>query len=510
MTVENAIGVGPSRIDLAYERLGDPAHPPVVLVMGFGMQMLGWPDGFCDALVGHGLQVIRFDNRDVGLSTHLTHAQIPNLGAALSGDSSSVSYRLVDMAADTVGLLDALRLDSAHVVGCSMGGFIAQTMAIESPMRVRTLTSIMSSTGDLSVGQPTPAARALFLRPPIKTRAEVVARAIETARVIGSPGYPTDDTTLAERAGAAYDRNFDLLAAARQGLAVIASGDRTARLRELRVPTLVIHGEDDPLVTVSGGRATAAAIPGAQLEVIPGMGHDLPRGLWPHLTSRIAAFILAAAAVGACSSKADAPAAEVGAKPAAVDLPSSQAVTKFWTWFAQNAETLRADKDLQHVMESVSGELAKVAPGVFAEIGADGNARTLVLSVNGKQALFATVEQLVALRPSVPQWTIVGFRQRAKPGSPALQIKLGDVTIDPGAVRFVSTRNGAKLDLEVFLPGAMTDQQRGEIGFVMLDHTVGEYDMETKIGGIEFAPIEKAPATATPLRELPAQVDALN
>ena len=155
MSVEVARAVGPARLDIAYERFGDPELPPVLLVMGLGTQMLGWPDGFCDALAGHGVHVVRFDNRDIGLSTHLTDAPMPDVRAALIGDTSSASYRLSDMAADTIGLLDALGVDSAHLVGASMGGMIAQTAAIEYPERVRSLTSIMSTTGDPSVGQAT-------------------------------------------------------------------------------------------------------------------------------------------------------------------------------------------------------------------------------------------------------------------------------------------------------------------------------------------------------------------
>jgi len=289
MSVQIATNVGPSHLAIAYERFGDETRPPVLLVMGFGTQMLGWPDGFCEMLVAHGLHVIRFDNRDVGLSTHLANAPVPNLAAALRGDTSSVGYFLRDMAADAAGLLDVLGIESAHIVGASMGGFIAQTLAIEHPMRVRTLTSIMSSTGSLAVGQPSPAARMLFLRPMITTREQVMARAIETAAVLGSPAYPTDPAVLAERAGAQFDRSFDLLGVARQGLAVIASGDRTARLREVRVPTLVIHGTADQMVAPSGAQATVDAIPGAELMMIEGMGHDFPRPLWTEITARIAA-----------------------------------------------------------------------------------------------------------------------------------------------------------------------------------------------------------------------------
>ncbi|MBV9193259.1 MAG: alpha/beta hydrolase [Solirubrobacterales bacterium] len=291
MSVEIVHGAGPARVDIAYERFGDPGAPPVLLVMGLATQMLGWPEEFCSALAGHGLQVIRFDNRDVGLSSHCHDAPPPDVPAALAGDTSSASYTLSDMALDTVGLLDALKVPSAHIVGASMGGMIAQTIAIEHPERVRSLTSIMSTTGDDRVGQSTQAALAALLSPPASTREEAIERTVSVFRVIGSPGFELDEAGLRERAGIAYDRAYDPPGVARQLVAIRASGDRTARLRAVDVPALVIHGADDPLVDVSGGRATAHALPGAELVVFDGMGHDLPRPLWPELTARIAAHV---------------------------------------------------------------------------------------------------------------------------------------------------------------------------------------------------------------------------
>ena len=259
---------------------------------GSRAQSINWPDAFCHALVDRGLQVIRFDNRDAGLSTHLTDAPPPDLPAALAGDLSSVSYTLSDMAADAVGLLDALGFEKAHVVGASMGGAIAQTMAIEHPDRVRSLTSMMSTTGQLSVGQPSPEAlREVFGGPRAVTRDEVIQKMLRAVRAVGSPGYPADENEVAAGAGRAYDRCYDPVGAARQGIATIASGDRTERLRHLDVPTLVIHGLADRMCDVSGGRATAEAIPGAELVLIEGMGHNLPPGLRSQLAARIAGFV---------------------------------------------------------------------------------------------------------------------------------------------------------------------------------------------------------------------------
>jgi len=296
MSVEIARGVGPDRLDIAYERSGDSGSPPVLLLMGLGTQMLGWPDGFCGALVGQGLHVIRSDNRDIGLSSHMSDAPAPDLAAIFRGDTSSASYTLSDMAADTVGLLDALRLDSAHLVGASMGGMIAQTVAIEHPRRVRSLTSIMSSTGDPSVGQSTREAMAALLSPPATTRAEAIERTLAVLRVIGSPGFELDEADVRRRTGLAFDRAHDPVGVARQLAAIAASGDRTAALRSVSVPTLVLHGADDPLVNVSGGRATARAIPGAELVVLDGMGHHLSRELWAEIARHIGDLVARAEA----------------------------------------------------------------------------------------------------------------------------------------------------------------------------------------------------------------------
>jgi pimeloyl-ACP methyl ester carboxylesterase len=291
MSVEIARGVGPDRLDIAYERFGDSSLSPVLLLMGLGTQMLGWPGGFCDALVARGLHVVRFDNRDIGLSSHMTDAPAPDLAAIFRGDTSSASYTLSGMAGDTLGLLDALGLESAHLVGASMGGMIAQTVAIEHPQRVRSLTSIMSTTGDPAVGQSTKEAMAALLSPPAATREAAIERTLSILRVIGSPGFELDEADVRWRTGLAYDRANDPVGVSRQFAAIAASGDRTAALRSVSVPTLVVHGADDPLVNVSGGRATARAIPGADLVVLDGMGHHLSRELWAEIARHIGELV---------------------------------------------------------------------------------------------------------------------------------------------------------------------------------------------------------------------------
>ena len=291
MSEEKARNVGPAGIDIAYERFGEPHDPPVLLLMGGGAQMISWPEGFIADLAGRGLQPIRFDNRDVGRSTHMADAPPPDLTAALAGDLSSASYTLSDMAADTVGLLDALGLASAHLAGASLGGMIAQTVAIEYPDRVRSLTSMMSTTGDRAAGQADLEALAPLMSLPTKTREDVIEQQVRAFQVIGSPGFPFDETAVRDRAGRAYDRAHDPVGAARQFVAAVASGDRTGRLGSVRVPALVLHGSDDKMCDVSGGQATAAAIPGAELVVFDGMGHSLPRELWPAMTSHIADLV---------------------------------------------------------------------------------------------------------------------------------------------------------------------------------------------------------------------------
>ena len=275
-------------IEIAYEEFGEPDGPALLLVMGLGVQMLGWDTEFCELLAGEGFRVVRFDNRDVGRSTQYD-GPVPDWPALLGGDRSSATYLLDDMADDAVKLLDHLGIDAAHLVGASLGGMIAQTIAIRHPDRALSLTSIMSRPGDPASGQPHPEAFEALLNPPPNDREAIADWAARNWDVIGSPGFERDTDAIRRRAQESYDRGYNPRGVGRQLAAIIASGDRTADLAKLDLPTLVIHGEEDPLIDVSGGRATAAAIPGAKLITIPGMGHDLPRELWPRFVEEIAA-----------------------------------------------------------------------------------------------------------------------------------------------------------------------------------------------------------------------------
>jgi pimeloyl-ACP methyl ester carboxylesterase len=285
-------------LTISYETLGDPSDPALLLIMGLGAQLIDWPDEFCRLLADRGFHVIRFDNRDIGLSTWLDELPLPDLAAIFGGDFTTVPYLLSDMAADTAGLLKELGVQRAHVVGASMGGMIAQQLAIDSPDLVASLCSIMSTTGDREVGHPTPEAAAALMRPAATDREGAIASAVAGSKVIGSYSlgvFEVPEDELARRAATKYDRAFHPAGTARQYGAIIASPDRTAALGAVTVPTQVIHGEADPLVALSGGRATAAAVPGAKLLVIPGMGHDLPRGAWDQVVEAIASNALGAA-----------------------------------------------------------------------------------------------------------------------------------------------------------------------------------------------------------------------
>lgn len=269
-------------ISLEYEAYGDPAHPPLLLVMGLGAQLTLWPIELVEALVARGYHVIRYDNRDIGLSTKFTEHGVPNVRKVLLmrlfGLRPKLPYRLTDMAADAVALLDALGIAKAHIVGASMGGMIAQLVAATYPERTLSLTSIMSTTGNRRVPPARPEAfKALTTPPPANaTLADMIPHVTRIARAIGSPAYPTPEDRLVERITRDFERSFHPTGAGRQLAAIIDDGCRRSRLKNVSAPSLVIHGVDDPLVRVEGGRDTAAHIPGARLHEIPGMGHDLP------------------------------------------------------------------------------------------------------------------------------------------------------------------------------------------------------------------------------------------
>jgi len=270
-------------IQIEYETFGDGSNSPLLLIMGLGAQMIVWDTEFCQQLADRGFFVIRFDNRDVGLSTHFDDAPVPDIAAAMQGDTSSASYTLSDMASDAAGLLDALDIRAAHIVGASMGGMIAQTFAIEHPDKTLSLCSIMSTTGDTAVGQPTPEALAMLTSRPPQTAEEAADAAVAAAKVIGGKRYPLDEQRTRARAVEGWNRNHDDVGFARQLVGIMASGDRTSSLRDVTAPTVVIHGVEDPLVTPSGGEATAKAVPGADLVNVEGMGHDLPIQVWPQI-----------------------------------------------------------------------------------------------------------------------------------------------------------------------------------------------------------------------------------
>lgn len=271
-------------IELAYETFGSPDDPVILLVMGLGTQMLAWPDELCTVLADAGHHVIRYDNRDVGLSTHID-APAPSLADMIL--KRGAPYSMGDMANDAIGLVDALDIDRFHLVGASMGGMIAQTVALAQPQRIRSLALIMTSTGSRRVGRPTPSVmRRLASQNEPTDRQAAIDATVETYRVIGSPAH-LDENWIRDLAGQAYDRAHDPAGRQRQLAAIMSQPDRTAALRSLKVPTLVIHGLDDPLVTPSGGLSLARTIPGATFIGYAGMGHDLPHSLWPAMGDEI-------------------------------------------------------------------------------------------------------------------------------------------------------------------------------------------------------------------------------
>lgn len=274
-------------IDLEYATMGDPSDPALLMVMGLGGQLIAWSEGFVAQLTDRGFFTIRFDNRDAGLSTKFEG--LPDITALLGGDPASAHYRIEDMADDAAALLTELGVAQAHVMGVSMGGMITQALAINHGSRVLSACSIMSTTGDRTIGAPTGEAMSALLRPIATSREEAIAASVAASKVIGSPGYPTPDDTLRGKAAAAYDRCYCPEGTARQLGAVLGSPDRTDGLRALRMPFLVIHGEADPLVTLSGGEGTTAAVPGSTFITIPGMGHDLPEALWDQIIDAVVA-----------------------------------------------------------------------------------------------------------------------------------------------------------------------------------------------------------------------------
>lgn len=280
-----AVGAG---VELAYDDLGDPAGVPLVLVMGIGAQSILWDDEMCALFVARGYRVVRFDHRDIGMSTHLNDLPVPKPGPLLArriaGQPVQAPYTLSDMARDVVGLMDACGMERAHVIGTSMGGMIAQTLAIEHAARLRSLTSIMSTPGARRyLGAPS-AMRALLRKPP-RTAEEAGESLAWTFGVIGSPAYPSQAARMRALGVRSFERGNNPRGFARQFAAILASGDRSAALRDVRVPSLVMHGSRDPLIPIRAGRATAALIPGATWLPFQGMGHDMPPALWPVIVS---------------------------------------------------------------------------------------------------------------------------------------------------------------------------------------------------------------------------------
>jgi pimeloyl-ACP methyl ester carboxylesterase len=299
----NAKKVRANGIELAYETFGDPAGTPMLLIMGLGTQMIAWPDELCEDLAARGYWVVRYDNRDTGLSTHMSDLPAPSF-IDVTLRRRKPPYTIDDMAGDALALMDELGMASAHVVGASMGGFIAQTVAVTQPRRVRSLTLIMTSTGSRRVGNPKPAVFSrLTKRRVVNDRTTAQQAAVETFRIIGSKGYAFDEEYLMELGGRSYDRGLDGHGYVRQLAAIAGQPDRTAKLRRLRLPTLVIHGLHDPLVAPSGGLAIARHLPNAKFVGYSGMGHDLPRELWSDFAEEIGALAAKADRAGQVSDK---------------------------------------------------------------------------------------------------------------------------------------------------------------------------------------------------------------
>ena len=290
-------------IDICYEIFGDAKAEPMFLIMGLGAQMVLWDDAFCEQLAERGFRVIRFDNRDIGQSSKLTGGKkltpFELLKLRLFKIPVAAPYKIYDMAVDTIALMDVLGIRSAHLVGASMGGMIAQEIAITFPERVRSLTSIMSTTGNPKVPPPTREAAAMLMAPPPKTREEYIARFQQTWKILRVGRFPEDEALDPARAARCFSRGLNPAGVGRQLRAILASGSRKARLAQVKAPTLVIHGTVDPLVRPEGGKDTAASIPGARLMMVEGMGHALPIRMWPQVIDAIVTHAKGAAAKAA-------------------------------------------------------------------------------------------------------------------------------------------------------------------------------------------------------------------
>jgi len=274
-------------VELCYETYGDRENPAILLIMGLGTQMIAWHEDFCRLLTDRGFFVIRYDNRDVGRSTHFRDVPPPTAREILTRKPKQIAYALEDMADDGAGLLDHLGIERAHIVGASMGGMIAQVFAARHPGRTLSMTSIMSTTGNRWKGQPALRAYPFFMAKPPKNKEQYIERLVKLFGVVGSPGFERDEDELRELASTSWDRGHDPGGLGRQLAAIITGEDRAPNLRRIQAPTLVIHGTKDKLVRKSGGKATAKAIPGARLLLVSGMGHDLPRGAWPQIVGAI-------------------------------------------------------------------------------------------------------------------------------------------------------------------------------------------------------------------------------
>lgn len=280
-------------ISLCYQTFGEPTHPPLLLVMGLGTQMIHWDERFCEQLSARGFYVIRFDNRDIGKSTHLSKAKVPGLPSVMAnqwfGKSLRVPYHLSNMADDALALLDHLNIAQCHVVGVSMGGMIGQCMAIQAPHKILSLTSIMSTTGDQKLPKPKKSVVLKIMQPPPKEHEQYIEYALKLWKLLHGNHYPFDHQRIKKLLNAAKQRSYSPAGVWRQTCAILATPDRTAKLQQLSLPCLVLHGDIDPLVPVECGMATAKAIPGSTLKILPGMGHTLPEQLWTEMIDSIVA-----------------------------------------------------------------------------------------------------------------------------------------------------------------------------------------------------------------------------